>query len=125
MQSVREITASVFGNEIKNQDALVVIIAYIFLIFVGVATLYILYEMAVYLITRHRGQGSEQTFFEEYATPITLLIVVGTGVLAVGKVNFDNGFNGIDLIAKLFTWLLSIVIGIITLFVLLNQHDRF
>lgn len=121
MQSVREITASVFGNEIKNQDALVVIITYIFLIFVGMATLYILYEMAVYLITRHRGQGSEQTFFEEYATPITLLIVVGTGVLAVGKVNFDNGFNGIDLIAKLFTWLLSIVIGIITLFVLFES----
>ena len=72
--------------------------------------------MAVYLITRHRGQGSEQTFFEEYATPITLLIVVGTGVLAVGKVNFDNGFNGIDLIDKLFTCMLLIFFCFITLF---------
>lgn len=118
MQSVRGITAAVFGSSIRNKEALIVVIAYIVLMFVGAVALYVISAMALYLIAKLSGRAGEQSFFEEYGTPIALLIVVGTGVLAWSKVDFYDAFNGIDLITKLFTWLLIVVVGIISLFVL-------
>lgn len=118
MQSVRGITAAVFGSSIREEEALIVIIAYIALMFTGAVALYIISAMALYLIAKLSGRAGDQSFFAEYGTPIALLIVVGIGVLAWSKVDFYNAFNGIDLITKLFTWLLIVVVGIISLFVL-------
>lgn len=117
--SVKEIAVTVYGSWLEDNSPVTIVLLYVAMLFAIFMTLYILYLLSVYMLDRIKYRpGAGGDIFEEYSSAIALLVVAGTGALAIHHFSGDGQFSEIAAVGNLFKWMLVVIVGLITVFVL-------
>lgn len=117
--SVKEIAVTVYGSWLEDNSPVTIVLLYIAMLFAIFMTLYILYLFSVYMLERIKYRpDAGRDIFDEYSSAIALLVVAGTGALAINHFSEDGQFREIAAVGSLFQWMLVVIVGLITAFVL-------
>ncbi len=118
-QSVSSAVYAVFGGSSGNTEPVLVMCGYLLLLFTAGVALFVGIHFILYLIEHFNNKkGGGKDFFSEYGTPIALLIVAGTAVVAANQKQSEDNTDLLNLAVQLFGWMILVVVGIIALFVM-------
>lgn len=139
MTSVRAIDQLIYGNKIRANNAAVLLLLYLLALFVIFIAVIVGINIVKYVLARHLSHNSQDDFFEQYSTPIVVLVVAGAVVLAIRGTTTGEDTGGLwtdaatlvedtgslwadaatllGYITNLFAYMLAIIVAIIALLV--------
>lgn len=120
MRSVTEIAKFIFGDKISNKSTAITVLFYLLGLFVIIGAIFFGIIIVQYVLTRYlSGTSSKNNFFEEYSTPIIVLVVAGAFIMAIRSQNTstESDWNILEFVSGLFTYIVGILVAIIALLV--------
>lgn len=122
LETVRKISEVFYGSAVADLPESVAVIGYFVFLFAIVVGGYVLWQLSLYTVDRARNKDSTQkSFYEEYSTPITLLVVVGVLALSGHQMESNglgNASDWLEIAGQLFAWMFVLIVGIIAAFVI-------
>ena len=124
MGSVREIDRLIYGDKVDVNPAPIALLLYLLGLFAIFIAIVVGIKLVQYILIGYLTQNSQSDFFEQYGTPIVVLVVAGALIFAIrnnqASANDSLWTNAATLlcyVTDLFTYMIVIIVAIISLLV--------